>query len=96
MLKFSLAQDVLRLAPSVDTVCGGDMACKVCASDNQQNFPGEMNVGFPGLKRVGLSSVYISAELSVCLDCGRTELVIPATKLERLKEGINAVRSVGA
>ena len=85
---------MLRLAPSVDTVRGGAMACKVCASDNQQNFPGEMNVGFPGLTRVSLSSVYISAKLLVCLDCGHTDLLIPATKLEQLKEGIDAVRSV--
>ena len=72
------------------------MACKVCASDNQQYFPGEMNVGFPGLIRVNLSSVYISAKFLVCLDCGHTDLLIPATKLEQLKEGIDAVRSVGA
>jgi hypothetical protein len=72
------------------------MACKVCASDNQQNFPGEMNVGFPGIKRVGLSSVYISTKLLVCLDCGHAELLIPATKLERLKEGLDAGRPAGA
>ena len=30
------------------------MACRVCTSDNQENFPGEMNVGFPGLTRVSL------------------------------------------
>jgi hypothetical protein len=72
------------------------MACKVCASDNQQNFPVEMHVGFPGIKRVGLSSVYISRLLLVCLDCGHADLLIPATKLERLKEGMDAVRSAGA
>ena len=85
-----------RLTPSADTVCGGDMACKVCASDDQQNFPGEINVGFPGIKRVGLSPVYISTELLVCLNCGHTDLLIPATKLERLKGGMDEVRSAGA
>ena len=35
---------------------GGSMACKVCASDNLQEFPGEMNVSFPGINRV--SSTY--------------------------------------
>jgi hypothetical protein len=72
------------------------MACKVCASDNQQKFPGEMNVGFPGMNRVSLPSIYVSAALLVCLDCGYAEIVIPASRLERLKEGINTVRSAGA
>jgi hypothetical protein len=72
------------------------VVCKVCASDNQQNFPAEMHVGFPGIKRVSLSPVYISAGLLVCLDCGHADLLIPATKLERLKEGMDAIRSAGA
>ena len=71
------------------------MACKVCASDNQQKFPGEMNVGFPVISRVSLPSIYVSAALLVCLDCGYTEIVIPATQLERLKEGIDTIRSAG-
>jgi hypothetical protein len=79
-----------------NVLLGGDMACKVCASDNQQKFPGEMNVGFPGINRVSLPSIYVSAALLVCLHCGYTEIVIPATQLERLKEGIDTVRSAGA
>jgi hypothetical protein len=81
---------------SRNVLLGGDMACKVCASDNQQKFPGEMNVGFPGINRVSLPSIYVSTALLVCLDCGYTEIVIPAIQLERLKEGIDTVSSAGA
>jgi hypothetical protein len=92
----SAAEGHARPDSSRNVLLGGDMACKVCASDNQQEFPGEMNVGFPGINRVSLSPVYISTELSVCLHCEHTELVIPATKLARLKEGMHAIRSAGA
>ena len=73
------------------------MACKVCASDNQQKFPGHMSVGFPrhNADRVSLPALYVSAALLACLDCGHTDLLIPATKLERLKEGMDAVRFSG-
>jgi hypothetical protein len=72
------------------------MACKGCASVNQRTFPGEMNVIFPGIKRVSLAPVYISTNFLVCLACGYTEHVVPAIELERLRKGMDTPRSAGA
>jgi hypothetical protein len=72
------------------------MACKVCTSDNQQKVPRRDERRFsPGINRVSLPAIYVSAVLLACLDCGHTDLLIPATKLERLKEGMDAVRFSG-
>jgi hypothetical protein len=63
------------------------MACKVCASANLQELTGELSASFPDLKRANLPPVYVCKEVLVCLDCGFTELVIPAQELEQLKKG---------
>jgi predicted nucleic-acid-binding Zn-ribbon protein len=72
------------------------MACKKCASENQQNFPGEMAVAFHGIKRVNLSPIHIRREILICLDCGYTELVIPELELKQLREGMEVYPSKGA
>jgi hypothetical protein len=64
------------------------MACKKCGSEAQQEFPGELNVNFPGVQGVNLSPVYIPLSIFVCLDCGFTELVIPGPGLDRLRKGM--------
>ncbi len=72
------------------------MACKSCASENQQGFRAELSINFPGMKGVGLAPVYLSTKLLVCLNCGHAELAIPVRELERLKKGVDASRSAGA
>jgi hypothetical protein len=69
------------------------MACKKCASVAQQEFPGELNVNFPGVERLNLSPVYFPRSILVCLDCGFTELVIPRPELNRLRNGLATSRS---
>lgn len=64
------------------------MSCKNCASDQQLNFPAELNFTFPGLKRVNTPGVYLPHKVLVCTNCGYAELVIPASKLEQLKQGM--------
>lgn len=66
------------------------MACKKCGAMAQQDFPGEVSVNFPGLQRVHLSPVYVSQTLSVCLDCGYSELIIPEPELHQLRDGMAA------
>jgi len=66
------------------------MACKKCASIRQQEFPGELSVIFPGFQRLKRSPVYINQTIFVCLDCGFTELVIPGSELDLLKDGLSA------
>jgi hypothetical protein len=72
------------------------VACKNCASERQQTFPGELTLAFPGIERVNLAPAYICANSLICLNCGYTELVFPATKLEQLKKGMDTFRSRGA
>jgi hypothetical protein len=72
------------------------MSCKKCASTHQQDFQGELAVAFPGKERLNLSPVYVCQKTLVCLDCGYTELVVPATELEKLRKGMEGFRSKGA
>ena len=64
------------------------MACKACSSENQQNFSGELTFAFPGVQRLNRSPVYVCQKTLVCLDCGYSELVFPATQLEQLRKGM--------
>jgi hypothetical protein len=67
------------------------MACKACLSENQQNFSGELTVAFPGVQILNQAPVYVCQKTLVCLDCGYTELVFPATQLERLRKGMGGL-----
>jgi hypothetical protein len=62
------------------------MSCRVCHSDLQGNFNGELGVHFPG--RAGLTKplVWVFPKLAVCMNCGVTEFVIPQLQLYQLKE----------
>ena len=69
------------------------MVCKACSSENQQNFSGELTVAFPGIERLNLCPVYVCQKILVCLDCGYTELVFPATELGKLRKGMDDSQS---
>jgi hypothetical protein len=75
-------------SPECKSQLGELMSCKVCSSFQQLDFPAELNFTFPGLRRTNLSAVYVCHRVLVCLDCGYAELVIPAPKLDRLKQGM--------
>jgi hypothetical protein len=64
------------------------MACKVCNSENQQNFSVESIIVFPGVQRLELAPVYVCQKTLVCLDCGHGELDFTATELEKLRMGM--------
>jgi hypothetical protein len=67
------------------------MPCKQCASTHQQDFQGELTVAFAGKERINLSPVYVCQKTLVCLDCGYTELVVPAPQLEQIRKGAEAL-----
>jgi hypothetical protein len=69
------------------------MPCAKCGSLRQQDFKGELTLAFPGKDRVNLAPIYVCQKTLVCLDCGCTELVVPATELERLKSGLGISHS---
>jgi len=63
------------------------MSCKNCASDNLQNLKGELNASFPDMKNLAVRPIYVCQEILVCLDCGFTELRLPAAELQQIKRG---------
>jgi hypothetical protein len=69
------------------------MACNKCGSAHQQTFQGELTVAFPGKARLSLPPVYICQKTTVCLDCGYTELAVPASKLEQIRKGMEVSQS---
>jgi hypothetical protein len=69
------------------------MPCKKCASAHQQEFQAELTVAFPGAERLNVSPVYVCQKTSICLDCGYTELVVPASELEKLSRGMEGFDS---
>jgi len=62
------------------------MPCKKCASSNERSFKSEMTLAFREPEDVDRAPLYVSQDISVCLDCGHIELTLPAAKLERLKQ----------
>jgi len=65
---------------------GCKMACKACASVNVQKLAGELSASFPDLEAAKVPPIYVCQDLTVCLDCGFAELVIPADTLEQLNK----------
>jgi hypothetical protein len=43
----------------------GGMSCKLCSSDEQLDFAAEVNLTFPGSKRIGLTFVYVGQRSSI-------------------------------
>jgi hypothetical protein len=62
------------------------MSCKKCASNNERSFKSELTLAFRELENVDRAPLYVSQDISVCLDCGHTELTLPPAKLEQLKQ----------
>jgi hypothetical protein len=67
---------------------GGSMSCRKCASYNERSFKSEMTLAFREHENVDQSPLYVSQDISVCLDCGHLELSLPTAKLEQLKQEV--------
>jgi hypothetical protein len=65
-----------------------DVACKRCGSDAQRELDGELSASLPNLKGLHLPPLYVSQHVLVCLDCGFTEVNLPASELEQLKRAL--------
>jgi hypothetical protein len=60
--------------------------CPFCHSENQREFPAEVNIHFPGMKNLTKPTVWLFPTLSVCLHCGGAQFDLPDAELERLAE----------
>ncbi len=62
------------------------MTCRKCGSTSRRSFKSELTIAFREPASVNLSPVYVSQDLSICLDCGHVELTIPQASLDQLKQ----------
>ena len=62
------------------------MACARCSSDRHKEFSAEINIHFPGREGLDKPTVLLFLGVTVCLDCGLTEFLVPKTELSRLAE----------
>ncbi len=62
------------------------MPCNSCGSINQKKYLAEVDIHFPGLRNAGKRPVLVFPELLVCLDCGRTEFMVPKAELDILTD----------
>jgi predicted nucleic-acid-binding Zn-ribbon protein len=60
------------------------MSCKKCGSENQTDFGAEINLHFRGHGEGNKQAILLFPKLLVCLECGFTEFIIPATDLPKL------------
>jgi len=63
------------------------MACRVCKSNSSKTFNGEVAIHFPGLAGLDRPIVWVFPKMSVCLQCGLTEFVVPEREMKVLSEG---------
>jgi len=60
--------------------------CSRCSSDRTE-FCGELAIHFAGLAGLDKPIVWVFPRLSVCLDCGLAEFIVPEKELEVLRTG---------
>ena len=61
------------------------MSCRYCGSKNEETFEAEFSVCFPRIENLRQSPIYVCQRTRICLDCGHTDLTVPAAELQRLK-----------
>lgn len=62
------------------------MSCKACGSEKLMNLNGEITASFPRVEDVKATPIYFAQEISVCLNCGLAEVLVPAVQLEALRQ----------
>ena len=60
------------------------MTCKLCGSDNQNEFGAELNIHLSARKGLGNPAVLAFPKLVVCLDCGSAEFSLTEAELRLL------------
>ena len=60
------------------------MPCTVCESGNQREFSAEVNIHLPFVRNDGNPGVFVFPRILVCLDCGGSWFITPASQLSDL------------
>jgi hypothetical protein len=61
--------------------------CTSCQSENQKTFTSEIAIHFPGIAGLTKPIVWVFPTISVCLDCGIAQFIVPEKELEVLQTG---------
>jgi hypothetical protein len=61
------------------------MSCTSCQSANQREFSAEVNIHFPLRWDSNNPGIYVFPKLLVCLDCGASSFMTPASQLAQLR-----------
>jgi hypothetical protein len=69
--------------------------CNSCQSEHRNTFNSEIAIHFPGLSGLNKPIVWVFPSISVCLDCGRAEFVLPERELEVLQTGTPVEGALG-
>ena len=69
------------------------MSCSSCGSDNQAEFPGEINIHHSGLENVSRHPVLVFARIMVCLSCGCSQFSTPRGDLASLATGTKKAKA---
>jgi len=74
------------------------MACVLCASNNEVEFPAEMILHFPfsGLHNLNKNGVLIYPKVLVCLDCGFSRFTTRETEVAALAKGVGRQMKLGS
>jgi len=59
--------------------------CTSCRSEKRKTFTAEIAIHFPGIEGLNKPIVWVFPRISVCLDCGITQFVVPEKELEVLR-----------
>jgi len=70
---------------------GGVKMCRYCSSKNEETFEAEFSLCFPLIENLRQSPIYVCQRTRICLDCGHTDLKVPAAELQRLKSGSSSI-----
>lgn len=61
--------------------------CISCRSENLNTFTSEIAIHFPGIEGLNKPIVWVFPRISVCMDCGMAQFMIPEKELEVLQTG---------
>jgi hypothetical protein len=70
------------------------VACQKCSSENQSTFNSEVAIHFTGLNGLDKPIVWVFQKLTVCLECGSTDFVVPERELRVLLHDTSVVNVV--
>ena len=62
-------------------------SCTSCQSEIRKTFTSEIAIHFPGIEGLNKPIVWVFPTISVCLDCGRAQFMVPERELKVLRTG---------